>query len=109
MADVSLDDLIKKDKEIKKSNVPKVIPVTIQKLNNKKFQNKPKNHDRQDRQDKQTGNQPRTQNDNRPPKQKFIKKRFDKRGPVQTQDNRPPRQENIKNKPQRENKKEEAG
>lgn len=66
MADVSLDDLIKKDRETNKVNrLKQVLLLPFQKLKPKKFVNRP-NNNQEDRQPK--GNQPN--------KRKPIQKRF---------------------------------
>lgn len=97
MADVSLDDLIKKDRDqAKAGKVNKVIPLPIQKPQPKKFPpgKKFQGNNNQDRQN----NQKDQEQDNRPFKKKFIKKQYeDNRN--QPRNDREQRQENFKNKP----------
>lgn len=73
MADVSLDDLIKKDREQHKAiRGNKVLISPMQKFNNKKFPPR-KFQDPQDRPQNST----RQQEDQRPFKNKIIKKQFE--------------------------------
>ena len=97
MADVSLDDLIKKDKEQYKANkANKVTIKDIKKFNNKKFPPR-KFQDNQDR----PHNTNRAEEDQRPFKSKFIKKQFEGNHTTFREDreqrgqkfSRPPRQE----------------
>ena len=105
MADVSLEDLIKKDREQAKANrVNKVLPPIMQKPHQKKFPpgKKFQGNNNQDRQN----NQKDQEQDNRPFKKKFIKKQHeDNRN--QPRGDRDQRQENFKNKPVKKEKPDE--
>lgn len=102
MADVSLDDLIKKDKEQAKANrFNKVHTLFIQKNIPKKFP-PGKKFQGNNNQDRQNNNQDQEQ-DNRPFKKKFIKKQYEDNRP-QPRNDRDQRQENFKNKPAKKEK-----
>lgn len=105
MADVSLDDLIKKDKEQYKAN-KKVSLHLAQKFTQKKFQPGKKFHGNNN-QDRQNSNNKDQEQDNRPFKKKFIKKQFDDNR-NQHRDNREERQEKFKPKPPKQEKNEES-
>ena len=100
MADVSLDELIKQDKEKNKANrVSKVVPCLSQNHPQKKFQGNKKNDDNQNQGRPNQNNNQRQQQDNRPFKKKFIKKdREDRNKP---RDDRDKKVEKV-NKPREE-------
>ena len=75
MADVSLDDLIKQDKEKNKVNrLNKVFQSLFQKPPQKKLQANKKNDDNQNQGRPNQNSNQHQQQDNRPFKKKFIKK-----------------------------------
>lgn len=104
MADVSLDDLIKKDREQHKANRNKVPLSPLQKLQHKKFPPGKKFNQNQDRQ----GNN-KDEQDNRPFKKKFIKKQHDDNRNQQREQREPrePKQDKFKNRPPKSEKTEE--
>lgn len=105
MADVSLDDLIKKDKQQHKAN-KKVSPFIVQKFNQKKFQGGKKFHGNNN-QDRQNSNNKDQEQDNRPFKKKFIKKQHDDNR-NQPRDKREERPEKFKPKPPKQERTEEG-
>jgi hypothetical protein len=105
MADFSLDDLIKKDKEQHKANrAPKVHHFPTQKAGQNKLAQRKKFQGGNDRDQAKPIHQ-RQQDDPRPFKKKFIKKNFDdnRNQPREVREQRP---DKFKNRPPKQEKEE---
>lgn len=102
MADVSLDDLIKKDKEkFKQNKTAKVVLQSIQKPNKFEHKNKgPRQNVQQE--DRSNSRPPKAQGEGKPFKKKFIKKEFPGNKKFERRNNEFERQDKFKGNKSRE-------